>query len=452
MPAPLSIVDAIRPLRVACAVAACGSTVAAAGLLHLSQSSVTRAVQSLEQLLQARLFERVGRGMVATPAGEALALRTQRALVHLALADPQARSGPPIRFKGDIAVAMPAGDRAQRLSNRTHDRNARHDRASWASMGQPMAWAGSRLATNLGGRHLTVLLALEHCGSETAGATLLGVSQSAVHQTLTQLEHMAGIALFHRARNGLRATQACEPILRACKLARSEWLQAGDEIASLRGQVQGRLLIGTLPFSTGTLLAETVDQVLRGQAGLHVSIIDGTFDALVHQLRQADIDLLVGALRAEPPSQDLHQQTLFLDRLAVVARAGHPLALRSSLDWSDLRDAAWIMPMPHTPAQAAFEQALQVAGMALPADSLRVNSAWMTQTILAQSERLALMSPRHVEREIAAGLLVLLPLKVQHEPRRIGLIRRHDFLPTPAVQLVLDTLNRVANRIGAQAN
>ncbi|MEO7937344.1 MAG: LysR substrate-binding domain-containing protein, partial [Burkholderiaceae bacterium] len=86
----------------------------------------------------------------------------------------------------------------------------------------------------------------------------------------------------------------------------------------------------------------------------------------------------------------------------------------------------------------------------VPADTLRVNSALMMQAMLAQSDRLALMSPRQVEREIAAGLLVQLPLAVQHAPRRIGLIRRGDFLPTAAAQLVLDTLAEVAGRIDAQ--
>jgi LysR family transcriptional regulator, regulator for genes of the gallate degradation pathway len=105
------------------------------------------------------------------------------------------------------------------------------------------------------------------------------------------------------------------------------------------------------------------------------------------------------------------------------------------------------MPMPNTPAQTAFEEALQVAAIPLPGDALRVNSALMMQSLLAQSDRLALMSVRHLQGEIDAGLLVVLGVPVQHAPRSIGLVRRSEYLPTPAAQCLLDALHRVARRI-----
>ena len=82
MPLPLKLVDHLRALRAVCAVDHCGSSVAAAQALHLSQSSVVRAVQALESTLDGVLFERSGRGMVATDMGRGLALRTRRALSH----------------------------------------------------------------------------------------------------------------------------------------------------------------------------------------------------------------------------------------------------------------------------------------------------------------------------------------------------------------------------------
>ena len=148
-------------------------------------------------------------------------------------------------------------------------------------------------------------------------ARALGISQPAVHQTLAQLEHMAGAALFVRARKGLRLTETGEATLQAFKLARAELQQAGDALAAQRGVVQGRLVIGTLPFSTGHLLSLAVDRVLQTHPGVAITIVDGTYDALLHQLRQADIDLIVGALRPALPGADLQQETLFLDRLAV---------------------------------------------------------------------------------------------------------------------------------------
>ena len=402
----LSLAAQLKPLRVACAVAFAGSTMRAAEALHLSQSSVTRAIQTLETTLGFALFERSNQGMQPTPDGRAVVLRAGRALSQLAAA------GPAVRKVGDAP-----------------------------------AWLTSRLATSVGSRHLVVMVSLAQTNSETTSAQRLGISQPAVHQTLVQLEHAAGAALFIRARRGLRLTEAGEALLAAVKLALSELAQAAEELAARRGVMQGRVVIGTLPFSTGRLLALAVDRVLRAQPGLAITIIDGTYDALVQQLRHAEIDIIVGALRPTPPGADLQQTALFADRLTVVARAGHPLAQRARLRWSDLRDAQWIMPMPRTPAQAAFEQALAAAGLPMPPSPLRVNSALMMQALLGQSDRLAMMATRQIRREIDAGLLVALPVSVQHEPRRIGVMQRTDLLPTPALRSLLDALAEVAEKI-----
>jgi LysR family transcriptional regulator of gallate degradation len=402
------LADHIRALRSVCAVTHTGSTVAAAEVLHVSQSSVARAVLGFEAASGQALFDRSGRGMQPTPACQALAARTTRALRWLAQTDLPGRK-------------MPTAD--------------------------ALGWARSRLASCVGGRHLSVLQSLASTTSETATARMLGISQSGVHQTLAQLEHMAGTALFLRARRGLRLTEAGETLLQAVKLAYAEWRQAADELALQRGVVQGRLLIGTLPFSTGFLLSESVDRVLRSNPGLGITVIDGTYDALLHQLRHADIDVIVGALRPVLPGPDLQQETLFLDELAVVTRASHVLAGKTNLNWHDLRDQVWIMPMLNTPAQAAFEQALKAANFPIPADPLRVNSALMMQALLAQGDRLALMSPRQIERELKAGLLVELSVPVRHAPRMIGVIRRVDYVPTPAAQSLFDALRSVAREI-----
>lgn len=396
-----------KRLKAACAVAALGSTVRAAEALHLSQSSVARAVQELEEALGQPLFERSGRGMRPAASAAQLLRRAARALNHLAHARP--------------------------LTHKPLDAG--------------LDWLGSRLALAAGQRHLQTMVLLAETSSETAAAQRLGISQSAVHQSLVQLEHMAAAPLFVRARKGLRLTEAAEAVLKAAKLCLAELQQAGDELLMRDGVVQGRIVIGTLPFSTGRLLAQSVDALLRAYPGLNITIIDGTYDALLHQLRHAEIDMVVGALRPALPGPDLEQETLFIDSLAVMARAGHPLARRPRLGWKDLRDAQWVMPMPNTPAQAAFERTLLAAGLPMPSSALRVNSALMMLAVLAQSDRLAMMAPRQLQREIEAGLLVELKLPVSHEPRMIGVIRRADYLPTPAAQMLADTLRDVAQAI-----
>ena len=62
----------IRQLEYFLAVVDHGGITRAAGVLHISQPSLSQAIRGLERELHVSLFHRVGRGMLLSPAGEAL--------------------------------------------------------------------------------------------------------------------------------------------------------------------------------------------------------------------------------------------------------------------------------------------------------------------------------------------------------------------------------------------
>ncbi|MEN0065338.1 MAG: LysR family transcriptional regulator [Myxococcota bacterium] len=62
----------IRDLEVVLAIASAGSATAAAPVLHLTQSAVSRALRNAETKIGVELFTRTAHGLVATPAGERL--------------------------------------------------------------------------------------------------------------------------------------------------------------------------------------------------------------------------------------------------------------------------------------------------------------------------------------------------------------------------------------------
>jgi LysR family transcriptional regulator of gallate degradation len=408
----VSLSSLLKPLRAVQAVAVMGSTVEAAEAMHVSQSAVVRTIQGVEQALGFALFERHARGMTPTSAGNLVTRRVERALELLAQVDHPAR----------------------------RDRRIPHPR---------LAWLRSRLAAGIGQRHVRVLITLAEVQTQTAAASRLGQRQPSTHAALAELEHLAGQMLFHRGRHGLRLTEPGEALLRAAKLALAELAHAEDDVAALRGAVRGRVIVGTLPFSTGLFVPRALDLLLGTHPDLAVTVVDGTYATLIRQLRDAEIDLVVGALRDRTPGPDVQQEPLFDDKLAVVAAGDHALARRTNLRLRDLRDAAWVLPMPGTPAQAAFDEAFRAEWLAPPADRLRVNNATMMQALVVEGRRLALMSARHVEREVAAGLLAVLPIALRHGQRSIGITTRADYLPTRGAELLLQALREAAQSLNA---
>ncbi|MFT3927666.1 MAG: LysR family transcriptional regulator [Myxococcales bacterium] len=82
----------IRDLQVALALASAGTTAKAAALLHITQPAVSRALLSLEEKLETRLFERGPRGLEPTQAGARLLAGAQELLASLCDLEHRVRS------------------------------------------------------------------------------------------------------------------------------------------------------------------------------------------------------------------------------------------------------------------------------------------------------------------------------------------------------------------------
>jgi LysR family transcriptional regulator for metE and metH len=92
----------VRDLQLVLALASAGSTSKAAAVLHLSQPAVSRALLLAEQKVGTKLFERTGRGLAATPAGERLVAGAGPLLAELADLEHRAGSAP----AGSVRVRM----------------------------------------------------------------------------------------------------------------------------------------------------------------------------------------------------------------------------------------------------------------------------------------------------------------------------------------------------------
>lgn len=389
----------IRKWRAAVAVSQVGSTARAADALHLSQPAVARSIRGLEDALELLLFERGAQGMTPTVEGGILLRRIERAFEHLRQAERE--------------LATPPGDTVPRLAAVSH-------------------------------RALEAYLAVQEAGTESRAAQALGVTQPAVNQALRQLEHLAGARLLQRTGSGLRLTAAGEVVLRRGKLALAEFRLGGEDLDQHFGRMRGRVIVGALPLSSGFVVPLAVERLLSRYPALNVTVVDGTYVSLLHDLRHADVDLIVGALRDPPPVTDIRQEPLFEDTLSAVVRSAHPWAVKPAIGaLADLSGASWVTPLSGTPARDAFERAFAADGLAPPRGDVQVNSPAVVRALLLESDRVALLSRRQVFREVRAGLLTLLPIPIRGATRVIGITTRSDHHPSAAVLGLLHELRQL---------
>jgi LysR family transcriptional regulator, regulator for genes of the gallate degradation pathway len=248
--------------------------------------------------------------------------------------------------------------------------------------------------------------------------------------------------VFQRSVRGTRLTDAGEALLLHVKLAYGEARAIDSEIAAWRGEIRGRVVIGALPLSVSLLLPRVVDAVLRAHPDIEITVVDGTYDNLMRQLRAADIDLVIGALR-EPPA-GVRQETLVEEPLAVIARAGHPCMRRPGLTLAELRRWPWVLPLPGTPASAALRRVFAAAGLEPPQGALQASSAMFTRAIVACTDRLALTSHGQALEDERGGALRRLPVALPLTVRAVGVAVRESGEPSPDLRVVLEALRLAA--------
>ncbi|WP_260348937.1 LysR substrate-binding domain-containing protein [Alloyangia mangrovi] len=86
-----------------------------------------------------------------------------------------------------------------------------------------------------------------------------------------------------------------------------------------------------------------------------ILVVEGLYDDLLAGLRCGDVDLILGALRDPAPIGDVVQTALFNDKLAMLARPGHPLVGAGTLTAQELVGQNWVVPRQGTPSRAQFD-------------------------------------------------------------------------------------------------
>ena len=392
----------LRILRTIASVAETGSVTRAAQALHQSSSSVSRAVQSAELILGIPLFDRGARGVLPTAAGEVLALRVNRAMRLLRIA----AEGLRLRGAPDSVAALP------------------------------------RLVSDTFLRALTARA--EHA-TESAAAASLGMSQSALHQALGRLEHLAKVQLFERTRVGTRLNESGRWLLQHAQQAIDEIRIGHEELARWRGLSGRHVSIGSLPMAGDVLVPRAAALAIGAQTDIRLAVKDGTYAALVRMLRAAEIDFIVGPLRGAAVAADLVEEVLFVDLFVAVVRARHPLLKKGRrISLKQMVTYPWIGALPGTPAQAAFDRVFEQAGIAPPSVSLQAHSTAVVRSALLLGDHVALVSPLQVRAEVEAGLLVHACGPIAGTERAIGITQRRDTLASSACDHVLAALRQVA--------
>jgi DNA-binding transcriptional LysR family regulator len=111
-------------------------------------------------------------------------------------------------------------------------------------------------------RELHTLEAVVQSGSMAKAATYLGLSQSAVSKSITEMEHTLGVPLLDRTSRGVEPTAYARILLKRSVAIFDELSQGLKEIEYLTDPTSGELRIGTTEPMTA-IVATVIDRLWR---------------------------------------------------------------------------------------------------------------------------------------------------------------------------------------------
>ena len=382
------LTDNLRHLRLFLALSGGGSLSAAAAQMGVSQPAASQALAALER--------RAGGALFARRMGGAL---TERGLA-------------------------------------LHPRVAR----AFAILDQGFADLSPRLSLTTSHAQLRALIATVESGSFALAAARLGLKPPSVQRAIATLEAEAGRILFTRTAQGMRASRAAQSLSRAARLALGELAQAEAELAAIDGVAVGPIRVGALPLARAAWLPAALAAFRRRCPGHAVSIIDGAYGALIGALQRTEIDLMLGALRAPAPYDDICEARVFDDRLALVAAPGHPALADRTADLAALARADWVVPRSGAPGRAQLNALFEAAGLSPPSDVVETGSVVILRELAVEAGYLGCISGAQLTPELRRGQLVQLPIGGDLPARPIGISTRAGWVPTRAQAVLLDCL------------
>lgn len=310
----------------------------------------------------------------------------------------------------------------------------------------PETDVGPRAAPALTGRirlrQLLLLRTVAEVGNLRRAAALLQMTQPAATRLLRELEDRLGSPLFERSSRGMTLTAEGHVALARATRALHDIDAIADDLQQHRQGQGSRTRIGVPGSIAGVLLPRAVTRFKRSLPTTTVEIVEGTQEALLQALRSGSLDMVIGRAPTELHASDVRAELLLEERFAIVTGPwGQGRKPRFALE--DLVDQPWILPPRGVPVRVRIETAFLAATGRTPVDVIESASLHVSQQLLQQERRFALMPEHLAAHHARRGLIarVSCPIPDIHGPLTLFTLR--DTALLPAARLMLAALQAV---------
>ena len=287
------------------------------------------------------------------------------------------------------------------------------------------------MVTKSGGvslRQLKALIAIARHNSFSRAAKELGLSQSALSQTVQQLEAQVGLKLLDRSTRDVRLSKTGAEFLPGIQRAVEDLERELAGLQDLRHQKRGHVIVACLPSVALSFMPTMLRDFRKQFPNVDVTLKELSWNKIRQMVVTSQAD--IGIANISPEDPELSSSLLMVDRFALVMPRDHALAASTSVRWCDAAKADLVAMGTDTGIWAEMSLRLQE----YPVEIAATYRAEHPATILALVEErlgvaplpsLALPRPDH-------PTLTYRPLIEPVVERKLYLVKRPERELTPA--------------------
>ncbi len=216
---------------------------------------------------------------------------------------------------------------------------------------------------NLAFRQLQAFVNVSQCGSFSAAAALMGVTQPALSQLIRHMEETLGLPLFHRTTRRLSLTVAGTEILGKAQSALQQLEDISRRAEDLHAGRQGTLTIGVIASVACSLFPLVLARFSKLCPGVSLVFQEVPAEVLLERVRFGGVELGWGLYPTV--HEDLSFEPLVSDQLVALMHTDHPLAQRDIVTWQALRQHKLISASRQSGVRIYADRASLAAGVAL---------------------------------------------------------------------------------------
>lgn len=280
---------------------------------------------------------------------------------------------------------------------------------------------------------LKLFLVIADCQNLRQAAERAGMTQPALTKALRRLENELGVMLFDRLPRGLVLTKVGQSFFDRIHRVDLQLAQALREVDDIRSGELGLMRFGTTAPNVEGLFLPTILEFLQQRPAAHYKLSVHITAPLLQELTNGQLDLVLAGV---PHSIDpgLESQQLFVERLHIVARVGHPLLSATADDLARFANARWLLPPKATIGRRWVEERLAELKLPPPSVAVESNAAFsLLAKLLRGSDLLSIMT-ESVLNSPAGRELTKLDALTGHWQEPMAVYWRRDTYLSPLVR------------------